>query len=47
MRKVDVKKKRFIEQCSYCSKEITGNSESQCLYNLSIHIKQKHGKGEK
>ena len=49
MKKVITKKEvtEYIEKCSYCGKEIKGTSESQVLYNLSVHINQKHKKNER
>ena len=43
-------KKRIVEreevyiECQYCDKEIVGSTEKQVLYNLGVHIKQKHQK---
>lgn len=41
-------KKRIVEReevfakCPHCDKEIVGSAEKQVLYNLGVHIKQKH-----
>lgn len=37
----------YEEVCPYCEKTIIGSTESQVLYNLSIHINAKHGKEKK
>jgi len=44
--------KRIIEKeevfigCPHCDREIIGSTEKQVLYNLNVHINQKHCKGE-
>jgi len=44
--KVKVERTKYIEKCTYCNKDIVGTSETQTLYNLSVHIRQKHGENK-
>lgn len=46
-RKVRKDVTEYVEKCTYCDKEIIGSTETQVLYNLSIHINAKHGKDKK
>lgn len=39
-----MKKIAFQEKCTHCGKIITGLTENQALWNLSVHIMSKHGK---
>jgi len=34
--------KEYSVACTVCGKEIRGKSESQTLYNLGVHVTQKH-----
>lgn len=47
MKKTIIKKAQYSEVCTYCERTIYGNSENSCLFNLSTHISQKHGKNNK
>ncbi len=45
-------KKRIVERvevfigCPHCNREIVGSTKKQVLYNLNVHIKQKHNRDE-
>ena len=49
----DIIKTRVVEreqvfiECPYCNKEIVGSTKKQIVYNLEVHIKQKHKKDGK
>ena len=34
----------YQKNCPVCKKVIKGGSESAVIFNLEIHLKQKHGK---
>ena len=36
----------FYDSCNVCNKEIKGSTEKQVEYNLDIHMKAKHRRGD-
>ena len=34
----------YGQKCTHCGRYIKGTSENMALYNLSVHINQKHAK---
>ena len=39
--------KVLIGQCPFCERKVRGTTHNQLDWNLSLHIKQKHGDNEK
>jgi len=39
-----IERKWFSQKCPICKKDIKGFSESQVIYNLEVHTRQRHSK---
>ena len=41
-----IERVQYADDCPICDKEIRGFSKNQVLYNLDVHLRQKHNSDE-